>query len=280
MRSVPFQRIAVLGVGLIGGSIALAIRRAFPKTQVIGIDHPAVLRRARRRAVIDEGRSGLAGGLRGADLVIMAVPADVVLSLLPEVARRAPPSALITDVAGTKGAILRRAAAAGLTPRFVGGHPVAGSERSGVEQADPDLFRGAPWILCPPPGKTVPKAIRSLVTALGAIPVVLDARRHDEAMARLSHLPQLLSVALVNASARGAGRRTRRLAGPAFRQIARLAASPPHVWRPILRSNRGPIGRALSEFIRELEVLRSTLGDGAHGPFLRAARNLRGMTRG
>jgi prephenate dehydrogenase len=276
--------VAIVGVGLIGGSIGLALRRSGPRLRVVGIDRPAVLRRARARGAVHAGTASLARGLAGADLVVLALPVDAIIALLPRVRRLVDPGALVTDVGSTKEAILRAARRAGLGSRFVGGHPIAGSERSGVEHADAARFRGAPWILCPAtrdgpsgaPGResaASPVArVSAFVRRLGAHPVPLDARLHDRVMARLSHLPQLASVALVNAAARGGAERCLRLAGPAFLQFSRLADSSPVLWAGILGTNRRAVDAALADFVGELRRLRRSLGGGAARHFRRAAR--------
>ncbi len=273
MAAAPFRRVAIVGVGLIGGSIGLRLRRLLPAAGVIGVDRAPVLRRAIARGAIRRGTTSLSRGLPGADLVILALPVDVILRILPRVARLAGPRAIVTDVGGTKQVILRAAACAGLAGRFVGGHPMAGSERSGVAFADGALLAGAPWILCTGrDGVRALERVRRMVSRLGARPVRLDPRRHDEVVARLSHLPQLLSVALVNAAARGAARRSLPLAGPAFRQMSRLAESPPRLWDGILKTNRRAVARAVDDFGRELGRLRAALGGGAAAHFRRAAR--------
>jgi len=217
-----FRRIAIVGVGLIGGSIGLAVRRRLRNAQVVGVDRGGVLRRALARGAVHTGTASLARGLQGCDLVILALPVDAIARALPRVARLAPAGALVTDVGSTKGAIVAAARRCGLGRRFVGGHPMAGSERSGVAHADGRLFMGAPWILSPGAAGTVAtERVRRLVRRLGARPALIEARRHDAIVARLSHLPQLASVAMVNAAARGPAAGALRLAGPAFRQMSR-----------------------------------------------------------
>jgi prephenate dehydrogenase len=270
MRGSPFHRVVVVGVGLIGGSIALRARR-LPGVRVVGIDRPRVLRRARARGVLDEAHRSLRSGLAGADLIVLALPVEAIARILPRLRRLAPEGAVITDVGSTKEMVVRAARGAGLARRFVGGHPMAGSEHSGVQHADATLLRGASWILCPAEAGAASR-VRRFVRLLGARPVSLEARRHDRIVARLSHLPQLLSVALVNAAAAGRDGRTLRLAGPAFRQMSRLAASPPGLWAGILASNRGSLGRALDAFEAEIRTLRRGLGVGCAGRFRRAAR--------
>lgn len=282
----PFRRVAIVGVGLIGGSIGLAIRRRLPRVRIVGIDRPGVLRAARRRGAVHESASSLVQGLKGADLVVLALPVDAILDVLPRVARLAGSCALITDVGSTKGEIIDAARRLGLAGRFVGGHPMAGSERSGIRGADASLLRGAPWILCPATasGRSGGEAraigrLAALVERLGARPARLDARRHDLAVARLSHLPQLISVALVNAAAASPAGPLLEFSGPAFRQMSRLASSPPGLWDAILRSNRSAAIAALDDFVRELRRLRGRLGLGLSRDFRRAARARARLTR-
>lgn len=281
----PFRRVAIVGVGLIGGSIGLAIRRRLRQARVVGIDRPAVLRVARRRGAVHEGTGSLARGLAGADLVVLALPVDEILKALPRVARLAGPDAIVTDVGSTKEEIVRAARRLGLAARFVGGHPMAGSERSGIDSADASIVPGAPWILCPARpragagGGGAEARVAALVERLGAHPVRLDPRVHDAAMARLSHLPQLASVALINAAAGSPAGRFLGLSGPAFRQMSRLASSPPALWDGILRSNRRAAERALDDFVRELKRLRAALGKGLSPHFRRAARARARLTR-
>ncbi|MBI4168663.1 MAG: prephenate dehydrogenase/arogenate dehydrogenase family protein [Acidobacteria bacterium] len=272
MPAAPFRRLAIVGVGLIGGSIGLAVRRRIPGARVVGIDRAPVLRRALAQGAIHEGSASIARGLARADLVVLALPVDGILKTLPAVARHADPGAIVTDVGGSKEAIVKAARRAGLGRRFVGGHPMAGSERSGVSHADGGLFARAPWLLCPAARGRGIDRVRALARRLGARPVVLSARRHDQVVARFSHLPQLISIALVNAAARGAGGRPGGLAGPAFRQMSRLAASPAGLWASILKTNGRAAGKALDEFAGEIRRLRRALGGDLKPLFRRAAR--------
>lgn len=282
MTRAPARCIALVGLGLIGGSIGRAVRRASTRPRIVGFDRPAVLRLARRRGAIDSAAPTLAAALRSADLIVLALPVDAILALLPKIARHAPSEAVVTDVGSTKRSIVAAARRAGLEARFVGGHPMAGSHRSGVEHADAALFEGAPWILCP--GRATPAAVArvaALVRRLGARPVVETARRHDELVARLSHLPQLASVALVNAAARSrVAAAAVGLSGPAFRQMGRLAGSSPRLWEGILKTNRDAVAAALRDLERELRRLRARLGGGAAGEFRRAARVVSRMRSG
>jgi len=273
-----FSRVAILGVGLVGGSIGLALRRRAPAIRVAGFDRPAVLRRARTRRAIHEGSPALGRAVRDADLVILALPVERILAVLPHVARLAPPTAVLTDVAGVKSIVVRAARRAGVGARFVGGHPMAGSERAGIGAASATLFDKAPWFLCAGQagreGRRATARVERLVRRLGAVPVQVTERVHDRSVARLSHLPQLLAVALVNAAGHG-GRALAGTCGPAFAAMSRVALSPPGVWTGVLAANRREIVTAIDDCVRELTLLREAL-DGRAGPlFRRAARTRR-----
>ncbi len=279
MTRPPFARITIVGTGLIGGSIGLALRRRMPSVQVTGVDRPTVLRRAMRRGVITRSRASLRPGLAEADLIILATPIETIRALLPRIARDAPPKALITDVAGAKLTVLEDAVRAGLSGRFIGGHPMTGSEHSGIANADAGLLRGALWLLCPDAPRAAIARLRRLVNRLGSRPRIIDPLTHDAIMSVVSHLPQLLSVALVNSAYRQVGMRGLRHAGPAFHGMSRLAASPAGVWGGVLEANRAPVDQALALLISELRALGARPGRSALERHTRAARIVRRMTR-
>ncbi len=278
----PVRRLSIIGLGLIGGSIGLAARRGRTGLGVIGFDRPSILRKARRRGVIDVAAPNLAAAVRETDLIVLALPVDAILSILPRIGRLAPSGSVITDVGSTKRSIMAAARRAGLGARFVGGHPMAGSDRSGVEHAEAGLFEGAPWILCTDGTARASLArVAAMARRLGARPVQETARRHDELVARLSHLPQIASVALVNAAVRSRiAASAVGLSGPAFRQIGRLARSSPRLWDGILKTNRVPVASALKDLERELRRLRTFLARGVGGDFRRAARVVGRLGRG
>ena len=261
-----FRRIAILGTGLIGGSFALALRKHAPDALIIGWDRPEVLRLAPTRLAIHEGAEDLAAALRGADLVYLALPIGVTLDLLPAIARAVDPQSLVTDACSTK-VVLCRAASTHFAgrARFLGGHPMAGSEVSGIASADPELFRDAPYALI---GSKDDSDLRvtqfvALLGRIGAVPVWLDAESHDRAVACISHLPQLVSVALGSLLNQSAGKDDLPLSlvGPGLRDALRLAGSPYSVWRDICLSNRQEIARALEAFIQQLDHLHTHLQD-------------------
>lgn len=244
--------VAVAGLGLVGGSLARALTRG--GYAVIGLDRPAVLRRARRARAIAEAAPTLAEALGRAEVLVLAAPPRANLALLREAARLGRPGLVITDVGSVKQPICAEAARLRLR-RFVGGHPLAGTERSGFAASSATLFAGRSWILTPGRG-AAPDAVRAvakLARAAGARPVRLAPAEHDRAVAFLSHVPQLVAWALMDAvRADPLGARNVRIAGPGFRDMTRLARSPRALWREILAQNRSEVRRALNAFRRAL----------------------------
>ena len=266
MSEAAVTSVAVLGTGLIGGSFALAVRRAFPRATVIGWDRPEVLRAAAARGAIAQPAASLAEAAAAAEVVYIALPIGATLDLLPEIARHAQAGALVTDAAGTKAAICRAAARlfAGHA-EFLGGHPLAGRELSGIEHADADLFRGAKYALLNAPGAHSPSPaaarFEELLRTLGAEPVWLDADTHDWAVGIVSHLPQLASIALagvVNDETDETGLPLS-LAATGLRDALRLAGSPYAVWRDVCLTNRDNLVRSLDRLVQALEHLRGSL---------------------
>ena len=258
----PFSRIAIVGLGLIGGSIAFAARKAWPSISVLGIDRESVLREAIARRAIDASATDLAGAA-GSDLIILAAPVRQNLTLLRQVAAHASPHAVITDVGGTKRAILDVASALPSTITFVGGHPLGGGARGGFEFATGGLFARRPWIFTPPDdaGPRTQQALDRLtafVTGIGAQPSTMTAGRHDQLMALLSHLPQLTVTALMEVVGTTVDGDIR-LAGQGLVDTTRLASSPAAVWRDICSTNADEIARALDLLIERLSDLRSDL---------------------
>ncbi len=239
------------GLGLIGGSLARALTRAgYP---VIGLDRRPVLRRARRARAIGSAAATLAEALERADVLVLAAPPRVNLALLRQAARLARPGLVVTDVGSVKQPICAEAARLRLR-QFVGGHPLAGTERAGFAASSARLFEGRSWILTPGRGAgRAARVVATLARTVGARPVRLGPAEHDRAVAFLSHVPQLVSWALLEAvRADAMGVRNLRIAGPGFRDMTRLARSPRGLWRQILAQNRAEIRRALAAFRRAL----------------------------
>jgi len=272
-----YENIAVLGTGLIGGSFGLAVREVLPHASVAGWDRPDVLQRALERKAITRTAASLADAVSSADLVYVALPIAVTLDLLPEIASHARPTALVTDAASTKAAICRvaaqnfRAAA-----HFLGGHPLAGREVSGIEHADVVLFRGAKYALVGEPESPAAAGFEALLRAIGAEPAWLDAETHDWAVGIVSHLPQLAAVALagvVNDETDESGLPLS-LAGTGLRDALRLAGSPYALWRDICLTNRDNLVRSLDRLIQALEHVRGTLASRDLEPQFGAANQI------
>ena len=269
--ATSFRRVAIVGTGLIGGSFALALRKYFPDSVVVGWDKPQVLRHALERGAMHEGIPDLPLAIAGTDLIYVALPVGHTIELLPEIARFAPPGALVTDASSTKRMVCSVAAESFHEDgaHFLGGHPMAGKEISGIAAADANLFRGSKYALIR--ASTKEKGVKdreprvaefvALIEKLGAEPVWLGADAHDRAAAVVSHLPQLLAVALagvVRSQTDETGLPVT-LAGRGLRDALRLAGSPYSVWRDIILTNSDNLERVLDQMIQALEQVRSDL---------------------
>jgi prephenate dehydrogenase len=260
--AVPFARIGIVGLGLIGGSIARGARRAWPRVSIRGVDRQGVVDDACRRGAIDGGGTAITD-LLGVDLLVLATPVpDIVAGI--HLAARAGPWAAVTDVGSTKRQILAAAESAGLST-FVGGHPIAGAERGGADEARADLFEGRPWVLVP--GSAVDASIiarvDALVRGLGGFPRRLDAETHDRVMAYVSHVPQLLASALMLVAGDAVGDAGLAASGRGFADMTRLASSSADVWHGILTSNADFIAEALSAVAAALPATATDLADTA-----------------
>ena len=281
-----FQHISIVGLGLMGGSWGLALKkRGFPGRRV-GCDRPEVLNRALAAGAVDEGSADVPTAVRDADLIILATPVGVILDLLPQLKEAVLPRALVTDVGSTKRLICQRAREVlGEEPLFLGGHPLAGKERSGLENADAALLENARYVLTPlSPDHLADervKAFSSLLEALGARPFVMDASTHDRAVAFLSHLPQLVSsgVASMIAEQGAEDFLPLELAAAGFRDVTRLAESPYSLWRDICLTNIENIQSALEALIDKLETMKLHLSDRELERDFKQARKLRERLR-
>jgi prephenate dehydrogenase len=262
----PFTRVAFVGTGLIGGSFALAARPHLPGARLVGWDKPEVLKRACAQGVVDEGRPELSEALAGADLIYVALPVGLTIERLRDIARHAAPVALVTDAASTKRAVcaVAKKEFSGAA-RFLGGHPMAGKEDSGVDAAEATLFRGAQYALigAASDSDSDPRVARflDLLKAIVARPVWMDAETHDRAAAVVSHLPQLVAVALAGV-VREATDQTGlplTLAGRGLRDALRLAGSPYAVWRDIVLTNADHLETGLDRLAQAIEDLRRHL---------------------
>jgi prephenate dehydrogenase len=295
-REAPiFQRIGIVGLGLIGGSIALAARQIWPSSLVIAVDNKDVLEMAMRLHAVDVAADDLVV-LAEADLVVLAAPIAQNIALIGELGEAVRTPAVVTDTGSTKREIA--AAATDLPERFtfVGGHPLAGAARGGLEHARPDLFRGRPWLLTPTaltPAATdgarrlqssdrplesgasgALDKLRGFVEAVGATPRIIAVDAHDRLLAFLSHLPQLTASALMKIVGDAVGEDGLALAGRGLVDTTRLASSPAGIWRDIAATNADEIGAALDALIALLRELRGDLerGEALDEIFTAAAR--------
>jgi prephenate dehydrogenase len=259
----PFQQIAIVGLGLIGGSIALAVRERWPASRVIAVDRQAVLAHAISTGAIDAMCENVAA-IPSADLIVLAAPVRQNIDLLGQIARSLETPAVVTDVGGTKQSIVTAAQELPGTITFVGGHPLGGAERGGFGFARPDLFVGRPWIFTPdgPHSKDAVERLSRFVARLGARPATVTAEEHDRVMAFLSHLPQLTVTALMDVVAKAVPGDRLSLAGQGLLDTTRLASSPAGVWRDVCTTNTDAIGDALDQLIARLQEMRKALQQG------------------
>jgi prephenate dehydrogenase len=251
--------LAVVGVGLVGGSIGLAARERLG-AHVRGVD-PRAGARALERGAVDEACEDLAAALQGAVAAFVAVPVDALPQVLDDVLAAAPADCVVTDVGSAKRAVVDGRA----DPRFVGGHPLAGAVAAGVEHARADLFDGATWYLTPTRATSgvLYERLHRLLGALGSRPAALDAAAHDRIMATVSHLPHVLANVLVTQAAGALGGEALPAVGPSFRDATRVAGANPPLWNGIYAANRDALGEALERAIAALEDVRGRLHDGA-----------------
>jgi prephenate dehydrogenase len=255
-------RVAVLGVGLIGGSIGLAARGRL-EAEVAGFDpDAATLERAGELGAVDEAADSPGTACAGADLVFCAAPLAALPGLVAEALEASGPDAVVSDVGSTKRELLESTASRSDAGRFVGGHPLAGAETSGVENARPDLFEGARWYLTPTErtsGVLYDRLQRALAE-LGARPQAIDADTHDRVMASVSHLPHVLADVLASQAASALAEESERLpeVGPSFRDATRVAGANPALWGEILAANGEAVAgevEAVVERLREAAAL-------------------------
>jgi prephenate dehydrogenase len=259
-------RIALLGVGLIGGSIGLAARERVEGAQVVGWDpDPKALRGALERGALDRSANSLEDAVASIEACFLAAPVDALPRLLRRVLATAPEDCVVSDVGSTK----RLVAASTDDGRFVGGHPVAGAESSGVAGARADLFDGAAWYLTPGPRSSgiLYERLHRLVSALGASPVAIDAETHDRLLATVSHLPHVLANVLVAQTAGALSREGEPLprVGPSFRDATRVAGASSDVWTGIYSTNAEAIAAEIDEAVDRLRDVAATLRTGGDG---------------
>jgi prephenate dehydrogenase len=278
------MRVALIGVGLIGGSFAAALRSAGKVSEVVAVDtDPRALAIAQTRGIATEVVADLAAAVRGADLIVIATPVGVTRKVLAAIATELADNAIVTDVGSTKCSVIEdaRTALGARFARFVAAHPIAGSEKSGVENADAALFRGKLAVLTPT-GESDERAVErveSLWRAVGARTERMAAETHDRVFAAVSHLPHLLAFALVEMIASDPESNLKlNHAGAGFRDFTRIAASSPQMWRDICLANRIPLAEELRRYRARLEALQQRL-DVSDGAALEAAFKIAAHTR-
>jgi prephenate dehydrogenase len=254
------MRIAILGVGLIGGSIGSAARLRLD-AEVVGFDpQPATLERASKVGAIDRGTATVAEACEGAEVIFCAAPVAGLTELATAALEACGPETVVTDVGSTKRDIV---AALGGDERFIGGHPLAGAETSGVENARADLFEGARWYLTPKSARSsglLYDRLQRTVAGLGARVQAIDAEAHDRLMATISHLPHVVANVLVGQAVEELTRDSERMpeVGPSFRDTTRVAGANPAIWGDIFASNREAVAEAVegvAERLREAAAL-------------------------
>jgi prephenate dehydrogenase len=265
---MSFRQITIIGTGLIGGSLALAFRANKFRGKIIGCDRAAILEHAREKGAIDEGRTNPADAVLGSDLVVLATPVVASIDLIERLGPALPATTLLTDVGSTKFAVTERAAkafGAQAAIRFLPGHPMAGKEQSGVEFADPDLFRGAAWFFTPMPGQKIDEGpsgqFLEWVETFGARIASLEPNEHDRLCAWISHLPQMISTGLAASLVEEFGEDAPLLdaGGRALREMTRISASPYSMWRDIALTNKKNLGDALLKMEQRLAHIRENL---------------------
>jgi len=258
-----FERVAIVGLGLIGGSLALALRETWPGGMVIGVDDKPVLERAMVRHAIDVAADDPVV-MAEADLVVLAAPVRTNLALLADLQEHVRGAAVVTDVSSTKRDVVEAARVLPARLTFIGGHPLGGAPRSGIDHARPDLFRDRPWLFTPSDDSDgeILERLRRFVTGFGAVPHVLAPDAHDRLLAFLSHLPQLAASTLMHVVGDAIGEDGLALSGRGLVDTTRLASSPADIWRDICATNADEIGVGLDVLIAELGAIRDGLADG------------------
>ncbi len=265
---MSIRQITIVGTGLIGGSLALALRKKRFGGRIIGCDREAALEKARERGAIDEGFPDPGDAVRGSDVVVLATPVLAILDLIDRLAPVLPAKTLLTDVGSTKTAVVERGAKAfgkSAPKRFLAGHPMAGKEMSGFDYADADLFQNAVWFLTPVPDQKINDGLIGEFTGwidqIGARVATMPANEHDRLCAWISHVPQMMSTALAAALVEEFGAEAPVLpaGGRALQEMTRISASPYSMWRDVAISNKKNLEDALWKVEQRLAHIRENL---------------------
>ncbi len=265
---MSFKQVTIIGTGLIGGSLALALKKRHLAARIVGCDRAPVLKRARDCGAIEKGSANITEAVRGSDLVVLATPVITIIDLIDRLGPLSPTRTLVTDVGSTKEEIVRRAAKSfgrNAGQRFLAGHPMAGKEHAGVEFADADLFNGAAWLFTPLPRQNPHTGLCGeflhCVEKIGARVALLDPAEHDRFCAWISHLPQMISTALAATLVDefGADAPLLDIGGRALRDLTRISGSAYSMWRDIAITNRGNIADAIHKLEQRLAHIRENL---------------------
>jgi prephenate dehydrogenase len=265
---MAIRQITIVGTGLIGGSLGLALREKKFAGRIVGCDREAALAKAKQRGAIDDGTTEPGDAVRGSQVIVLATPVLAIVDLIERIGPVLPAKALLTDVGSTKNAVVERAVKVfgkSATKRFLAGHPMAGKESSGVDYADADLFKGAVWFLTPVPGQNLNEGLfaeyAGWIDQIGARIAILPAEEHDRLCAWISHVPQMISTALAAALVEEFGSEAPLLlaGGRALQEMTRIAASPYSMWRDVAISNKKNLEDALWKVEQRLAHIRENL---------------------
>ena len=260
-----FDTVCIVGVGLIGGSFGIAVREKKLAKQVIGaVRRKETINAAFQKGAVDNATTELAEAVRGADLIFMAPPVGQMKPLCTELVDHIKAGAIVTDAGSTKSQLVDECAPIfGTKAHFIGGHPMAGSERTGVEHARGNLFENAMWIITPKAEtpETEVTRLKELVEGIGAIPLIMDPKTHDQLLAVTSHIPHITAAALVHLFAKTQSDHeiVEKLIAGGWRDSTRVAAGGAEMWRDISLANSEAIGSSLDDLIAELQKLRGLL---------------------
>jgi prephenate dehydrogenase len=265
---MPIRQITIIGNGLIGGSLGLALKKRKFRGRIVGSDRAPVLERAQNKGAIDEGHTNPAEAVHGSDVVVLATPVVAIIDLIERLGPALPAKTLLTDVGSTKAQVVAMATKVlgrAASQRFLAGHPMAGKEQAGVEFADADLFQGAAWFFTPVPGQDVYRGpcgdFLDWVERIGARVASMDAVEHDQLCAWISHLPQMISTALAASLVDQFGEDAPLLeaGGRALREMTRISSSPYSMWRDIAITNKDNLADALLKLEQRLANIRENL---------------------
>jgi prephenate dehydrogenase len=265
---MSIRQITIIGTGLIGGSLALALKKHRFAGRIIGCDRAPVLERARNKGAIDAGHTNPSDAVRGSQIVILATPVSGIIDAIDRLGPALPTKTLLTDVGSTKAEVLQHAKTVfgkNTGVRFLAAHPMAGKEQSGVECSDADLFQDAAWFVTPVPGQKIYDGLSGeyleWVERIGARIASMDALEHDQLCAWISHVPQMISTALAAALVDEYGEDAPLLetGGRALREMTRISSSPYSMWRDIALTNKRNIQNALAKLEQHLAHIRENL---------------------